>query len=94
MVKLHGSRKQCLVVNGMEVLFLQLVSQREILKVETLAHLELFHRYFYNLMPVIMNPTLKSSLVTIALWMHSIDKKKKSGWFYNRLLQYSLVQRY
>ena len=72
---------------------LKLMAQKENFKVEVLAHLELFHTYFYN----IDASNYKSNLEK-ALWVgdSSVDnlyRQKKADGVYNRLLQYSLVQK-
>lgn len=72
---------------------LKLVTQKENFKVEALAHLELFHTYFYNIDASNYEKNLEK-----ALWLgnSSIDdiyRQKKSDGVYNRLLQYSLVQK-
>jgi hypothetical protein len=72
---------------------LKLVSQKENLGVEVLSHLELFHTYFYNIDPTNFERNLEK-----ALWLgnSSVDalyRQKKSDGVYNRLLQYSLVQK-
>lgn len=72
---------------------LKWVAQKENLQVETLAHLELFHTYFYNIDASNYQRNLDK-----ALWLgnSSIDnlyRQKKADGVYNRLLQYSLVQR-
>jgi hypothetical protein len=58
-----------------------------------LAHLELFHRYFYHIDASNYEKHLEK-----ALWLgnSSIDdlyKQKKAEGVYNRLIQYSLVQK-
>ncbi len=75
------------------VIPLKLVSQYENLEVEALAHLELFHRYFYHIDASNYEKHLEK-----ALWLgnSSVDglyQQKKADGVYNRLLQYSLVQR-
>lgn len=75
------------------VIPLKLVSQRENLKVEALAHLELFHTNFYNIDASNYERNLEK-----ALWLgnSSVDalyRQKKADGVYNRLLQYSLVQK-
>ncbi|WP_428743314.1 conjugal transfer protein TraK [Tenacibaculum sp.] len=75
------------------VIPLKLVSQQENLKVEALSHLELFHTYFYGIDASNYEKNLEK-----ALWLgnSSVDalyRQKKSDGVYNRLLQYSLVQR-
>lgn len=72
---------------------LKLVSQKENFKVEALAHLELFQHYFYNIDASNYEKNLKK-----ALWLgnSSVDnlyRQKKADGVYNRLLQYSLVQK-
>jgi hypothetical protein len=74
------------------VIHLKWVSQKENLKVEALAHLELFHAYFYNLDASNYEKNLEK-----ALWLgnSSVDnlyRQKKADGLYNRLLQYSLLQ--
>lgn len=75
------------------VIPLKLVAQKENFKVEALAHLELFHRYFYNIDGSNYERNLEK-----ALWLgdSSVDnlyRQKKADGVYNRLLQYSLVQK-
>ena len=72
---------------------LKLVNQKENFKVEALANLELFHNYFYNIDASNYEKNLKK-----ALWLgnSSVDnlyRQKKADGVYNRLLQYSLVQK-
>jgi hypothetical protein len=72
---------------------LKLVTQKENIRVEALAHLELFHNYFYNIDASNYERNLKK-----ALWLgnSSVDnlyRQKKTDGVYNRLLQYSLVQK-
>ena len=72
---------------------LKLVTQKENFKVEALAHLELFHNYFYNIDASNYEKNLEK-----ALWLgnSSVDnlyRQKKADGGYNRLLQYSLVQK-
>ena len=72
---------------------LKLVAQKESFDVEALAHIELFHGYFYNIDASNFEKNLEK-----ALWLgnNSVDnlyRQKKSDGVYNRLLQYSLVQK-
>lgn len=72
---------------------LKLVTQKENFKVEALAHLNLFHNYFYNIDASNYERNLEK-----ALWLgnSSVDnlyRQKKADGVYNRLLQYSLVQK-
>ena len=74
------------------VIPLKLTSQRENLEVEALAHLDLFHQYFYGLDASNYERNLEK-----ALWLgnSSVDntyRQKKAEGLYNRLIQYSLVQ--
>ncbi|TXD81515.1 conjugal transfer protein TraK [Subsaximicrobium wynnwilliamsii] len=72
---------------------LKIVSQKENFKVEALAHLDLFHNYFYNIDASNYEKNLKK-----ALWLgnSSVDnlyRQKRAEGVYNRLLQFSLVQK-
>ncbi|TYA89179.1 conjugal transfer protein TraK [Seonamhaeicola marinus] len=94
-VKLHKeSVENAFVVNSEgHVIPLKMVSQKENLEVEILAHLELFHSYFYGIDASNYEKHLEK-----ALWLgnSSVDAvygQKKADGVYNRLLQYSLVQR-
>lgn len=75
------------------VIPLKWITQKENLQVESLAHLELFHTYFYNIDTSNYEKNLEK-----ALWLgnSSVDnlyRQKKADGVYNRLLQYSLVQK-
>jgi hypothetical protein len=75
------------------VIPLKWVTQKENQEVEVLAHLELFHNYFYNIDASNYLRNLEK-----ALWLgnSSVDnlyRQKKADGVYNRLLQYSLVQK-
>ncbi|WNH11989.1 conjugal transfer protein TraK [Thalassobellus suaedae] len=75
------------------VIPLKWVTQKENFQVEALAHLELFHTYFYNIDASNYEKNLKK-----ALWLgnSSVDnlyRQKKADGVYNRLLQYSLIQK-
>jgi len=94
-LKLHKETiNNAFVVNtDGSVIPLQLVSQQENLSVEVLAHLDLFHRYFYHIDASNYEKHLEK-----ALWLgnSSVDalyRQKKADGVYNRLLQYSLVQK-
>ena len=78
--------------NG-EVIPLQWVQEKENLEVEGLEHLRLFHNYFYGL-----DATNFENHIEKALWLgdSSVDnvyRQKKADGVYNRLMQYSLVQK-
>ncbi|WP_406684576.1 conjugal transfer protein TraK [Seonamhaeicola sp. MEBiC1930] len=94
-IKLHkDTMGSAFVVNtDGSVIPLKLVSQMENLEVEALAHLELFHTYFYHIDASNYEKHLEK-----ALWLgnSSVDalyRQKKADGVYNRLLQYSLVQK-
>ncbi|MDP2692903.1 MAG: conjugal transfer protein TraK [bacterium] len=75
------------------VIPLKWVAQKENLRVEVLAHLDLFHTYFYNIDASNYEKNLEK-----ALWLgnSSVDnlyRQKRADGVYNRLLQYSLVQK-
>ena len=72
---------------------LKLVSQNENKEVEALSHLDLFHKYFYGI-----DETNYLKNMEKALWLgdSSVDnvyRQKRADGVYNRLIQYSLVQR-
>ena len=76
-----------------EVIPLQWVQQKENLQVEALEHLRLFHTYFYDI-----DATNFESNIEKALWLgnstvDNIYRQKKADGVYNRLMQYSLVQK-
>lgn len=94
-IKIHReSQNNAFVVNGEgNVVPLKLIDQRENLEVEALAHLELFHRYFYNL-----DANNYKKRIDKALWLGNntvsdLFRQKQADGVYNRLLQYSLVQK-
>ncbi|WP_299547005.1 conjugal transfer protein TraK [Seonamhaeicola sp.] len=94
-MKLHKETvNNAFVVNtDGQVIPLKLVSQQENLGVEVLAHLNLFHTYFYDIDASDYEKNLEK-----ALWLgnSSVDalyRQKKADGFYNRLIQYSLVQK-
>lgn len=74
------------------VLPLKTVSKYENLEVEALAHVALFHEYFYHIDASNYEKNLDK-----ALWLgdSSVDalyRQKKADGVYNRLIQYSLIQ--
>ncbi len=94
-IKLHkDTMGSAFVVNtNGSVIPLKLVSQTENLEVEALAHLDIFHTYFYHIDASNYEKNLEK-----ALWLgnSSVDalyRQKKAEGVYNRLLQYSLVQK-
>ena len=74
------------------VIPLKLVSQKENLAVEALAHLELFHRYFYGIDDSNYEKNLEKALWLGNSSVDNVYRQKKADGVYNRLLQYSLVQ--
>ncbi|MCK0135328.1 conjugal transfer protein TraK [Arenibacter sp. S6351L] len=94
-IKLHKETvNNAFVVNtDGSVIPLKMIAQKENLGVEVLSHLELFHTHFYNIDASNYEKNLEK-----ALWLgnSSVDalyRQKKSDGVYNRLLQYSLVQK-
>ncbi|GMN11581.1 hypothetical protein MTsPCn9_25410 [Croceitalea sp. MTPC9] len=94
-IKLHKeSVNNAFVVNSDgSVIPLKMVQQYENLEVEVLSHLEQFHTYFYHIDASNYEKNLEK-----ALWLgnSSVDalyRQKKADGVYNRLLQYSLVQK-
>ena len=75
------------------VLPLKLTSEKENLEVEALAHLELFHTYFYGLDANNYERNLEKALWLGNSSVDNVYRQKKAEGLYNRLLQYSLVQR-
>ena len=93
--KLHQQEiNSAFVVNtDGSIIPLKLVSSQENLEVEALAHLELFHSYFYHIDASNYEKNLEK-----ALWLgnSSVDalyRQKKADGVYNRLIQYSLIQK-
>lgn len=72
---------------------LKLTDQKENLEVEALAHLNLFHHYFYGLDSSNYEDNLERSLWLGNSSVDNIYRQKKSEGLYNRLIQYSLVQK-
>ena len=75
------------------VIPLKLVSQKENFMVEALAHLELFHTYFYNIDASNYEKNLEKALWLGNSAVDNLYRQKKADGVYNRLLQYSLVQK-
>lgn len=75
------------------VIPLKWVAQKENLKVEALAHLELFHSYFYNIDASNYEKNLEKALWLANSSVDNLYRQKKADGVYNRLLQYSLVQK-
>src|SRR5690606_18419100 len=94
-IKIHREfqNNAFVVSNKGDAIPLKIVHQRENFEVEALAHLERFHRYFYNL-----DANNYKKQVEKALWLSDnsvadLFRQKQAEGVYNRLLQYSLVQK-
>lgn len=72
---------------------LHLVSEKENLEVEALAHLNLFHTYFYGLDDSNYQDHLEKALWLGDSSVDNVYRQKKADGVYNRLLQYSLVEK-
>lgn len=72
---------------------LRLVTQKENFKVEALAHLELFHNYFYNIDAANYEENLEKALWLGNSSVSDLYLQKKADGVYNRLLQYALIQK-
>ncbi len=82
------------VVNGTgDVIPLQWIHERENLEVEALAHLEQFHRWFYEVDAANYGRHMEKALWLGDASVDALFRQKKSDGFYNRLMQYSLVQK-
>lgn len=75
------------------VIPLTLVSQKENLQVEALSHLTLFHEYFYGIDDSNYESNLEKALWLGNSTVDNVYRQKKSEGVYNRILQYSLVQK-
>ena len=72
---------------------LKLVSQKENMEVEALSHLDLFHQYFYGIDESNYEKNLEKALWLGDSTVDNVYRQKKADGVYNRLLQYSLVQK-
>ncbi|WP_149304194.1 conjugal transfer protein TraK [Pareuzebyella sediminis] len=93
-VKIHreSQEKAFVVSSSGTVIPLQLTSQRESLEVEALAHLEQFHNWFYGVEANSYEKNMEKALWLGNASVDAVYRQKKADGFYNRLLQYSLVQ--
>lgn len=93
-VKIHRESLDRAFVVSSEgaVIPLQLASQRENLEVEALAHLEQFHNFFYGVEANSYEKNMEKALWLGNASVDAVYRQKKADGFYNRLLQYSLVQ--
>ena len=94
-IKLHNETvNNAFVVNtDGSIIPLKMVQQQENLEVEALAHLELFHRYFYHIDASNYEKHLEKGLWLGNSSVDALYRQKKADGVYNRLLQYSLVQK-
>lgn len=76
-----------------EVIPLQLADHRENLEVEALAHLERFHQRFYGVDAQSYERNMEKSLWLGDASVDALYRQKKADGLYNRLMQYSLVQK-
>lgn len=72
---------------------LKLISQKENIEVEALSHLDLFHNYFYGIDESNYERNLEKALWLGDSTVDNVYRQKKADGVYNRLLQYSLVQK-
>ena len=75
------------------VIPLELSSKKENQEVEALAHLELFHQYFYGIDASNYEKNLEKALWLGDSSVDNVYRQKKAEGLYNRLIQYSLVQK-
>jgi len=75
------------------VIPLKLVSQKENMEVEALSHLDLFHNYFYGIDESNYQKHLEKALWLGDSTVDNAYRQKKADGVYNRLMQYSLVQK-
>ena len=94
-IRLHKeSVDNAFVVNtDGNVIPLKLVAQRENLEVEILAHLELFHTHFYDINASNYKMNLEKALWLGNSTVDALYRQKKADGVYNRLLQFSLLQK-
>ena len=72
---------------------LKLTTSKENLEVEARSHLELFHRYFYGIDTSNFEANLEKALWLGNSTVDNVYRQKKADGLYNRLIQYSLVQK-
>jgi len=94
-VKLHKETMNTAFIVNTEgdVIPLKLVEQQENLEVEVLSHLEQFHTYFYHLNASNYEKNLEKALWLGDSTVDELYQQKRSDGVYNRLLQYSLVEK-
>ncbi|WP_127024999.1 conjugal transfer protein TraK [Flagellimonas beolgyonensis] len=93
-IRMHQNiLNRAFVVNDSgDVIPLKLIDQRENLEVEALAHLEQFHRWFYEVDAASYEVHMEKALWLGNASVDALYRQKKADGFYNRLMQYSLVQ--
>lgn len=93
-IKVHNESlsKAFVVSSEGAVIPLQLADERENLEVEALAHLEQFHSWFYGVEANSYERNMEKALWLGNASVDAVYRQKKADGFYNRLLQYSLVQ--
>ncbi len=75
------------------VIPLKLVAQKENLEVEALSHLQRFHELFYGIDAGNYESNLEKALWLGNATVDNVYRQKRADGVYNRLLQYSLVQK-
>lgn len=75
------------------VIPLKLVEKRENLEVEARSHLRLFHEYFYGIDESNYERNLEKSLWLGDSSVDEVYRQKRADGVYNRLMQYSLVEK-
>lgn len=93
-VKVHSESlsKAFVVSSDGAVIPLQLANERENIEVEALAHLDQFHSWFYGVAANSYEKNMEKALWLGNASVDAVYRQKKADGFYNRLLQYSLVQ--
>lgn len=90
----HETLNGAYVVNGEgEVIPLTWVDRRKNQEVEALAHLEQFHQWFYGVEAGSYERNMERALWLGNASVAAVYQQKKADGFYNRLLQYSLIQK-
>ncbi|RIV31509.1 conjugal transfer protein TraK [Flagellimonas lutimaris] len=95
MAKIHREAlDNAFIINGNgNVIPLVWADQKQNMEVEALAHLEQFHRWFYGVDAGSYERNMERALWLGNATVAEVYQQKKANGFYNRLLQYSLVQK-
>tara|TARA_E500000318_G_scaffold111941_2_gene132803 strand:- start:652 stop:1278 length:627 start_codon:yes stop_codon:yes gene_type:complete len=95
MAKIHREAlDNAFIINGNgDVIPLVWADQKQNMEVEALAHLEQFHRWFYGVDAGSYERNMERALWLGNATVAEVYQQKKANGFYNRLLQYSLVQK-